>query len=73
MTAEELWARSYAQFVVTMSGLERLRASLDALRRRESGDVALGAVYFPRQWDDDDFVEIGNAIEDLFRRLGWII
>jgi hypothetical protein len=65
--ADELWARSYAQFVAIRSGHFRLRASLDAMRSRESDDV-----YLPRQWDDDDFVGIGAAIDALFRGLGWI-
>ena len=67
IVVEELWARSYAQFVVIRGGTEALRESLRALRRHESGDLSL-----PRQWDDDDFVDIEIAIDQLFRRLGWI-
>jgi hypothetical protein len=58
---DELWARSYAQFVARRSGSSALQASLDGLRQRPSD-----AVYYPLQWDDDDFVEIDRAIEELF-------
>jgi hypothetical protein len=65
--AEELWARSYVQFVTTRSRDTRLQLSLNAQRRRDAN-----ALYFPRQWEDDDFAEIDAAIERLFWRLGWI-
>jgi hypothetical protein len=74
LTPEELWARSDAQFVALRSGDEALLTSVYALRHQGSGgaDKIGSAVYFPRQWDDDDFDRIGNAIEELFRRLEWI-
>jgi hypothetical protein len=62
----EGWARSYAQYVVNRSDSPSLRGSLDAFRRR-----ILGKLYYPQQWDDNDFAEIDEAIETLFRRLGW--
>lgn len=67
LSFEELWARAYAQFVAVRSNDATLVASLEALRRRQPG-----AVYYPRQWDDDDFVGIERAIEDVFRGAGWI-
>jgi hypothetical protein len=67
VVVEELWARSYAQFVATRCGDETLRGSVATLRRREPGGL-----YWPRQWDDDDFAEIEAAIESLFRRMRWI-
>jgi hypothetical protein len=63
----ELWARSYAQFVAARSGVDALKNSIDVLRQREPGEV-----YWPRQWDDEDFGEIEVAIEGLFRRVGWM-
>lgn len=75
ITPEELWARSYAQFVVTRSGVERIQFSLDALRSRDprnAQEATLDTVYFPRQWEDEDFTEIDAVVEELFRRLGWI-
>lgn len=64
---EELWARSYAQFMAIRSGSPALMASLERLRRRPAS-----AVYHPLQWDDDEFVFIDQAIEGLFGRLGWL-
>jgi hypothetical protein len=65
---EELWARSYAQFVAIRSGDAALRAQLDANRA-----PIPGRVYYPFQWDDEDFRRIEESIEALFRRLGWSI
>lgn len=65
---EELWARSYAQFVVVRSGDAGLRSQLEANRT-----PVLGRVYYPFQWDDDDFRRNEESIEELFRRLGWWI
>lgn len=62
----ELWARSYAQYVVNRSGSAVLRASLEAFRTRVPGHV-----YYPQQWEDDDFGAIDSAVEALVRRLGW--
>lgn len=63
----EMWARSYAQFVSTRGPSESLRRSLGALRTR-----GLTEVYYPRQWDNDDFAAVEVAIDELFRRLGWM-
>jgi hypothetical protein len=62
----EFWARSYAQYVATRSGHPELVADLNAQRASSSGRV-----YYPLHWDDDDFRPIGEAIETLFRRIGW--
>jgi hypothetical protein len=63
---EELWARSYAQFVASRSESPDLVAGLDQSRTRSRGRV-----YYPRQWDDDDFVLIGTAIDQLLVAQGW--
>jgi hypothetical protein len=63
----ELWARGYAQFIASRSGHPSLRADLDARRSRRHDRI-----YYPRFWDDQDFVSVGQATEQLFRRLGWI-
>jgi hypothetical protein len=64
---DELWARVYAQFIARRSGDASLQGGLDAVRQRPPS-----ALYYPSQWDDDDFVEIDRAIEELFRGLGWM-
>lgn len=61
---EELWARSYAQFIAERSTSRTLRRSLVALRQRIPNTL-----YYPRHWDDDDFAVIAAAIDELFRGL----
>jgi hypothetical protein len=63
---DELWARSYAQYVAIRSGSRTLTSSLNSLRKHEPGRV-----YYPLQWEDADFDGIDEAIEELFRRIGW--
>jgi hypothetical protein len=63
---EEIWARSYAQFVACHSADPDLPAALDRARM-----TAPGTVYYPLQWGDDDFEPIGQAIDQLFGRIGW--
>jgi hypothetical protein len=63
---EELWACSYAQYVATRSGEASLVGSLHSLRIRLAGRV-----YYPRQWDDDDFEPIDLAVEALMNSMGW--
>lgn len=60
----ELWARAYSQYVALRSGDPTLKAQLDRLRRR-------GPLYYPVQWDDDDFEPIAKAIDELMVELGW--
>lgn len=63
---EELWARSYAQYVTIRSSDPDLAAALDQIRT-----PVPGFVYYPMQWDDADFEPIAEAIETLFRGIGW--
>lgn len=64
---EELWARSYAQFIAVKSGHPALREQLD--RRRQRPERRL---YYGGQWDDDDFLPIQAEIEAAFRKKGWL-
>jgi hypothetical protein len=66
LTPEEVWARSYAQYVATQSAEPLLLAGLEAFRTER-----LGTVYYPMHWEDDDFRPIGDAIERSFRGFGW--
>lgn len=61
--AEEVWARSYAQYIALRSGNVEMLAQLDGLRR----DILYGEA----QWSDDDFEPIAEAMDRLFRGLGW--
>ena len=60
---EELWARSYAQWVAVRSGDVQLAAELD--RAREYWYAEAGP-YLPEQWEDDDFAPIASALDRVF-------
>jgi HK97 family phage portal protein len=61
---EELWARSYAQYIAERSGNATLLAQLAAER--------VDSIYGDRHWDEADFAPIAAAIDTLFRGLGWL-
>jgi hypothetical protein len=63
---EEMWARSYAQFVTVRSGQAEPLAELRQRQRR----AKVSAI--PVQWEDDDFVLVEETISSLFRQLGWV-
>lgn len=63
MSEEELWARSYAQYIAKKSGNKKLLSQLAG----ELGDE----LYGDRHWADDDFAPIEAAIDKLFEALGW--
>lgn len=64
LSSEELWARSYAQYIGVKSGDEALLAEL-----RELQDPARP---YPSQWQDDDFAPVVQAIDAMFKELGWL-
>ena len=64
---EEIWARSYAQFIAVKSGYPVLREQLDRLRQRPERRL-----YYGGQWDDDDFLPILAEIEATFQKKGWM-
>lgn len=65
LEGRELWARSYAQYIAVRSQSPVLLKQLDAVRNRGTG------VYYPKQWDDQDFEPIAKAIDELLLNLGW--
>jgi hypothetical protein len=64
---EELWARSYAQFIAVRSAHPALREQMDRLRDRPARRL-----YYGMQWDDEDFLPIMAQIEAVFRQIGWM-
>jgi SPP1 gp7 family putative phage head morphogenesis protein len=64
LSPEEVWARSYAQYIAVRSGDSRLLASIAA----ERTDPLYGA----RQWAAADFEPIAAAFDTLFERIGWL-
>lgn len=67
LTFDEVWARSYAQFVALRSGDQSLMNEVDSLRLG-----LIGGVYYPLPWTLHDFGPIEAATAALFERLGWI-
>lgn len=58
LSAEELWARSFAQW---------------AIRRGGTPDEYSAQRALPRQWaDDEDFEPIARAIDNVMRSRGWL-
>jgi hypothetical protein len=62
MSKKELWARAYAQFVAERSEAPILTRQLKLAVDAEPG----------RQWDTDDFKAVAEAIEGMFKKLGWL-
>ena len=60
---DEIWARAYAQYVVTRSSSPVLKDELNRERQFDS---------YPRQWSDEDFAPVADAIDNLFKTMGWI-
>jgi hypothetical protein len=63
---EECWARSYAQWIAVRGADPTLLRQVVESRGSVSTDPM-----FHSQWDAADFSGIGDAIDRLFRRLGW--
>lgn len=64
---EELWARSYSQFIAVRSGSPSLLHQLDRCR-----DRPLHAFYYESQWDDADFTAIMSETQSAFQKMGWM-
>jgi hypothetical protein len=62
----EIWARSYAQWIVQDSQDPALKSTLDSLRQSQNQSDAKS------QWSDPNFAPISAAIDALFKRRGWI-
>ena len=65
MQGDELWARSYAQYIATKSGSAALMRELNEVRNGTND-------YRFAQWDDADFKPISAAMDVLFKGLGWL-
>jgi hypothetical protein len=63
LRADELWARSYAQYIATRSSDASLKAELVEYLEKHNA--------YSSQWTDEDFAPIAEAIDRLFERLGW--
>lgn len=64
LSTQELWARSYAQYISEKSG--------DTTLLQQLGEERSEKLYGYRQWETADFAPIRNAIDELFEGLGWL-
>jgi hypothetical protein len=64
----EVFARSFAQYVVLRSQNDQLMAELRSLQNVDLPN----RVYSLLQWTDEDFVAISQAFDSAFLRLGWM-
>jgi hypothetical protein len=62
----EIWARSYAQWIVERSQDPALKSALDLLRRSQNQSDAKS------QWSDPNFAPISAEINAVFKKRGWI-
>lgn len=60
---EELWARSYAQWLAVRSGRREILDELNAMRKSGIEDYLYA-------WDDDDFGDVLTAIDELVKEIG---
>ncbi len=63
LSKHEQWARSYAQYIAVKTQDPQLLADLDRVRTSGAGW---------RQWADDDFKPIAEAIDKVFKGYNWI-
>lgn len=66
MRPQEIWARSYSQWVAQKSGDGLLLDQLESAVR-ESGKSML-----PEQWAAQDFAPVAAEIERLMQEMGWL-
>jgi hypothetical protein len=59
---QELWARSYAQYIATRTGDAGILAELSAMRKVDG----------VRQWSEAQFAPIAREIDLIFKMKGWI-
>ena len=67
LRTEELFARSYAQYIATKSGNNTMISQLNQSRSRESKPI-----YYAEYWDDSDFTPISTAFDNIFLEAGWL-
>lgn len=68
-TVRELWACSYAQWAALKCDYLPLKIELE--RQIQLTGLILGESY-STQWELDDFKGIMDAVDNLFRKRGWI-
>lgn len=68
MRPQELWARSYAQYIAVKSAHSALLTELQEIQAEMRDNLRLST-----QWREEDFPPIIKAIDFLFKREGWLV
>ena len=68
LSTHEQWARSYAQWVATRSKNPTMLEQVKKIIAHPTNNPA----YSASQWVDADFEPIADAIDEIFRSLGWL-
>lgn len=68
LSPHEQFARAYAQYIATRSGDQVM---LGELAKRRGGRRP-GVLWYPFQWSDNDFAPVAEAMDALFKEMGWI-
>lgn len=61
---KEIFARSYAQYIAVRSGDTTLLSQINAKANNERG--------YPSQWKAEDFEEVAIAMDNIFKKKGWL-
>jgi hypothetical protein len=70
LKVRELWARSYELFICRWHSRSDLAEGMSV----ECGKSArVGDLTIHNYWQGDDFLEIEHEIEEVFRKIGWLI
>lgn len=68
LEGKEMFARSYAQWIATRSNDP---VGMAELRKYQAPDPGQHEIGRSRQWSDEDFKPIGEALDRLFEKQGW--
>ena len=70
LSAEELWARSMAQWFALRTD-DSIYSVLDL--RTDPANAFMRKVGLEPHWDEDDFEPIAEAIDEIMREMGWLV
>ncbi|MCW8830556.1 MAG: hypothetical protein OQK32_03440 [Gammaproteobacteria bacterium] len=68
LKTEEIWARSYSQYIAAKSENTLLRSQLSTLVDQSNHAI----IDYATQWTSADFAPISDAIDKLFIEMGWL-
>ncbi len=68
LSYEEVWARSYAQWIATRAGNNVIKNQLQVILDGQ----AAAMVSYPSQWNSDDFEVVAEAIGKIVEKMGWL-